>query len=93
MCDQRKVVNIIKQNEDNDKFLEFLKEKTQCLKINKRSDTYTHMDNYRIVFKTIEEARKFVNDGSFAYKNEDIYPIASSPIDNGFIDIFSKYRK
>ena len=93
MCDQRKIVNIIKVNEDNDKFLDFLKEKTQCLKINKRSDTYTHMDNYRIVFKTIEEARKFVSDGVFIYKDENIYPIASSPIDTGFIDIFSKYRK
>jgi hypothetical protein len=93
MCDQRKIVNIIKGNEDNDKFLDFLKEKTKCLKINKRSDTYTHMDNYRIVFKTIEEARKFVSDGVFIYKDENIYPIASSPIDTGFIDIFSKYRK
>ena len=93
MCDQRKIVNIIKGNEDNDKFLYFLKEKTKCLKINKRSDTYTHMDSYRILFKTIEEARKFVSDGVFIYKDENIYPIASSPIDTGFIDIFSKYRK
>jgi hypothetical protein len=93
MCDQQRIVNIIKGNEDNDKFIHFLKEKTKCLKINKRSDSYTHMDSYRIFFKSIEDAKKFVSDGVFIYEDENIYPIASSPIDSDFIDIFSKYKK
>jgi hypothetical protein len=93
MCDQGKVVNIVKGIDNNDTFLNFLKENTKYVRINKRTDSYTHMDSYRIVFKTTEDARKFVKDGSFMYQDENIYPMASSPIDSGFIDIFSKYRK
>ena len=93
MSDNKKIVQIIKKNEDDDNFSDYIKFKTNCSKVYCRSEKYTHMDSYRLVFRTDLEARDFVNSGSFIYKDENIHPIAMSPSDSDFNSYFSKFRK